>query len=73
LKRKSGGIPLGLTPSRPRIKHPRSAKKKIELEDLRYQKNLEALVTARTEKLIQSNLPRTDLRSLVQRLLPRTP
>ncbi|MBI5896005.1 MAG: response regulator [Desulfobacterales bacterium] len=38
------------------IKHLRSAKKKIELENQRYQQDLEALVTARTEKLIQSNL-----------------
>lgn len=38
------------------IKQLRAAKKKIELENQRYQQDLEALVTARTEKLIQSNL-----------------
>jgi PAS domain S-box-containing protein len=38
------------------IKQLRSAKKKIELENQLYQHNLEALVTARTEKLMQSNL-----------------
>jgi PAS domain S-box-containing protein len=38
------------------IKQLRSAKKKIELENQLYQHNLETLVTARTEKLIQSNL-----------------
>ncbi|MDA8138362.1 MAG: response regulator [Desulfobacteraceae bacterium] len=34
--------------------HLTAAKKRIEAENLRYQRNLEALVTARTEKLVQS-------------------
>jgi PAS domain S-box-containing protein len=38
------------------VKYLRSAKKKIEIENQQYQHDLEALVTARTEKLIESKL-----------------